>query len=77
MVYKTLVDGIERDATEEEIARIEANKILGLAEEYKNNRASEYPDLRDYLDGIVKSDQAQIQAYIYACLAVKAKYPKV
>lgn len=45
-------------------------------EEYKRLRAAEYPDFRDYLDGIVKGDQAQIQAYIDACLAVKAKYPK-
>jgi len=45
-------------------------------EAYKFKRAAEYPDLRDYLDGIVKGDQAQVQAYIDACLAVKAKYPK-
>lgn len=43
---------------------------------YKAKRALEYPDLRDYLDGIVKNDQAQIQAYINACQSVKAKYPK-
>jgi hypothetical protein len=43
---------------------------------YKSNRAAEYPDFRDYLDGIVKGDQVQVQAYIDACLAVKAKYPK-
>ena len=40
------------------------------------NRANEYPDFKDYLDGIVKSDQAQIDKYIADCLAVKAKYPK-
>lgn len=39
-------------------------------------RANEYPPMADYLDGIVKGDQAQIQAYIDACLAVKTKYPK-
>lgn len=43
---------------------------------YKSNRAAEYPDFHDYLDGIVKGDQVQVQAYIDACLAVKAKYPK-
>jgi hypothetical protein len=43
---------------------------------YAELRAAEYPDYRDYLDGIVKGDQAQVQAYIDACLAVKAKYPK-
>jgi hypothetical protein len=45
-------------------------------EAYKELRAKEYPDFKDYLDGIVKNDQAQIQAYIDACLAVKNKYPK-
>ena len=44
--------------------------------EYKTKRAAEYPDFRDYLDGIVKGDTAQQQAYINACLAVKQKYPK-
>jgi len=44
---------------------------------YAEKRAAEYPDYRDYLDGVVKGDQAQIDAYIAACLAVKAKYPKV
>ena len=45
-------------------------------EAYKYARAREYPDFRDYLDGVVKGDQAQIDAYIAACQAVKAKYPK-
>lgn len=39
-------------------------------------RAAEYPPITDYLDGVVKGDQAQIDAYIAACQAVKAKYPK-
>jgi hypothetical protein len=43
---------------------------------YAEKRAAEYPDYRDYLDGIVKGDQAQIDAYIAACQAVKDKYPK-
>jgi hypothetical protein len=45
-------------------------------EAYKAKRANEYPDFREYLDGIVKGDNAQVQAYIDACLAVKNKYPK-
>lgn len=44
--------------------------------EYQAKRAAEYPPMADYLDGIVKGDQAQVQAYIDACLAIKAKYPK-
>lgn len=43
---------------------------------YAELRAREYPPFTDYLDGLVKGDQAQIDAYIAACLAVKAKYPK-
>ena len=43
---------------------------------YTTKRAIEYPDFRNYLDGIVKNDAKQIQEYIEACLAVKAKYPK-
>jgi Mlc titration factor MtfA (ptsG expression regulator) len=43
---------------------------------YAQSRAAEYPDFRDYLDGVVKGDQAQIDAYVAACLAVKAKYPR-
>jgi hypothetical protein len=43
---------------------------------YQRDRAAEYPPMADYLDGIVKGDQAQVQTYIDACLAVKAKYPK-
>ena len=43
---------------------------------YKYARAAEYPPMTDYLDAIVKNDQAQIDKYIADCLAVKAKYPK-
>ena len=45
-------------------------------EAYKFKRAAEYPPFTDYLDGIVKGDQTQIDKYIADCLAVKAKYPK-
>jgi hypothetical protein len=43
---------------------------------YAQKRAAEYPFFGEYVDGVVKGDQAQIDAYIAACLAVKAKYPK-
>jgi hypothetical protein len=46
------------------------------ATRYQRQRAAEYPPFADYLDGVVKGDQAQIDAYIAACQAVKAKYPK-
>jgi len=43
---------------------------------YAEKRAAEYPPFTDYLDGIAKGDQAQIDKYIADCQAVKAKYPK-
>ena len=43
---------------------------------YQELRAAAYPPASDYLDGIVKGDAAQVQAYVDACLAVKAQYPK-
>jgi hypothetical protein len=57
----------------DEIARLEAEYI---STQYQRNRAAEYPPITDYLDGIVKGDQAQIDKYIADCQAVKAKYPK-
>lgn len=44
--------------------------------EYQRLRKPEYPPVEDYIDGIVKGDQDQVDAYIAACLAVKEKYPK-
>ena len=43
---------------------------------YKYARAREYPNMVDYIDGVVKGDQAQIDKYIADCLAVKARHPK-
>ena len=45
-------------------------------EAYKAKRQAEYPPMTDYLDGIAKGDQAQIDKYIADCQAVKEKYPK-
>ena len=46
------------------------------AHAYIAKRASEYPPITDYIDGVVKGDQVQIDKYIADCLAVKSKYPK-
>jgi hypothetical protein len=56
-----------------EVVRLQAEYE---AKEYQRQRAAEYPPMADYLDAVVKGDQAQIDAYVAACLAVKAKYPK-
>ena len=44
--------------------------------EYQRQRKQEYPPIEEYVDGVVKGDQSQIDEYINKCLAVKAKYPK-
>jgi hypothetical protein len=46
------------------------------AHAYIAKRAAEYPNVTEYLDGVVKGDQAQIDKYIADCQAVKAKFPK-
>ena len=67
----------EEEAEWDAMVAANAVKQVELAKtESQRQRAAEYPPMADYLDGIVKGDQAQVQAYIDACLAVKAKYPK-
>ena len=51
-------------------------KTVTSIPDYRVQRQFEYPPITDYIDGVVKGDQAQIDAYIAACQAVKAKYPK-
>ena len=45
-------------------------------EAYIAKRQAEYPNVIDYIDGVVKGDQAQINKYIADCQAVKSRYPK-
>ncbi len=73
----TIRGDVAYDKDEQEVAYdINAVEALIASEAYKELRAREYPPITDYIDGIVKGDNAQVQAYIDACLAVKAKYPK-
>ncbi len=63
--------------TEEELTQEhERLETEATANAYKQKRLAEYPPHADYLDGIVKGDNVQVQKYIDDCLAVKAKYPK-
>ena len=68
--------GQTKPTKEEWDAEWQRQEELEKLGEYRMQRMIEYPDFREYLDGIVKGDQEQIQAYIDACLAVKEKYPK-
>lgn len=62
-----------KKAVDAEVKRLQAEYDNA---EYQRLRAAEYPSINDYIDGIVKGDQDQVDAYIAACLAVKEKYPK-
>lgn len=66
----------EEAARDVEEAQAAAEQVELAKTAYQGQRSLEYPPIADYLDGIVKGDTAQVQAYVDACLAVKAKYPK-
>jgi len=73
----TVTGDIAYDADGNEVAYDKvAVQAYVNAHAYIAKRASEYPPITDYIDGVVKGDQAQIDKYIADCLAVKAKYPK-
>jgi hypothetical protein len=74
----TVDDGagaFDKDGNKVEIDLAQVNAWVD-PDAYKFARATEYPPITDYIDGVVKGDQAQIDKYIADCLAVKAKYPK-
>jgi hypothetical protein len=73
----TIRGDVAYDKDEQEVT-YDNNAVDALvaSEAYKAKRATEYPPMTDYLDGIVKGDNTQVQAYIDACNAVKNKYPK-
>ena len=70
-------EGGQKKPTQEEVeTEVERLQKEWEDTEYQRLRAKEYPDVKEYLDGLVKGDTEQMQAYINQCLAVKAKYPK-
>ena len=69
--------GVNDESEIDELVQMTVNKTFPvLSSTYQALRQEAYPPITDYLDGIVKGDQAQVQKYIDDCLAVKAKYPK-
>lgn len=66
--------------------RIEGGIVYPPEAPYTEKRIAEYPRYTEYLDAVVKcastdeairaEGEAQLSAYVAACLAVKAKYPK-
>ena len=74
------LEWLDTEQTEPTKAEIDAEIKRLQAEQdalaYQELRAREYPPVTDYLDGIAKADDLQVQKYIDECLAVKLKYPK-
>lgn len=74
---QTPAEGLTAITEQEKDALIlQAQNAVFARMTYKEKRKAEYPPMSDYVDGVVKGDQAQINAYVAACLAIKAKYPK-
>jgi len=64
-----------KNMTEEELQTLlESQRESRMT--YAQKRKAEYPDIYDYIDGVVKDDQEQINKYIADCQAVKDKYSK-
>ncbi len=70
-------DGNPNNITENQIIDKHSELMAEYnSKEYQRKRKEEYPPMEDYLDGIVKNDQTQIDKYIADCKVVKEKYPK-
>lgn len=52
-----------------------ADKQAALTHAVQLARKAEYPPIEDYIDGVVKGDDAQVAAYKARCLEVKKRYP--
>lgn len=69
-------EDIEKPLEEDLLTEASRLQLEYDALEYQRLRKPEYPPVEDYIDGIVKNDQLQVDKYISDCLAVKEKYPK-
>jgi len=69
-------DELEVGIEDDEVVRGWLSEQAEAAKSYSDKRKESYPPATDYLDGVVKGDQGQIDKYIADCLAIKEKYPK-
>ncbi len=83
MARHNMINGVQVPFTPEEETARDAEEKLWAEEQaelaktqYQRDRQPEYPPATDYLDGVVKGDQAQIDKYVSDCLAVKQRFPK-
>ena len=73
ITWKEGTPEISKADIQTEIDRLQAEYD---AQDYARKRKGAYPDIYDYMDGIVKNDQTQIDKYIADSQAVKARYKK-
>tara|TARA_Y100000310_G_scaffold58772_1_gene54103 strand:- start:42 stop:359 length:318 start_codon:yes stop_codon:yes gene_type:complete len=77
--YEELIwkDAEQSKPTEEELnAELIRLQAEYDTQDYARKRKAAYPNIYDYMDGIVKDDQTQINKYIADSQAVKVRYPK-
>ena len=78
-MQKQYVNGELVDLNPNELEGVEQLKIDAVEtakQKWIMRRQMSYPPITDWLDGMVKDDQAQMDKYVADCLAVKDKYPK-
>ena len=78
-MQKQYVNGELVDLNPNELEGVEQLKIDAIEAAKKKwimRRQMAYPPVTDWLDGMVKGDQAQMDKYVADCLAVKDRFPK-
>ena len=76
VIAKWDIDGVPQPSQAELDALGSEADAAEALDKVHQNRKFEYPSIYDYMDGIVKNDQAQIDKYIADSQALKARYPK-
>jgi hypothetical protein len=78
-MQKQYVNGKLVDLNPNELEGVEQLKIDAIEAAKKKwimRRQMAYPPVTDWLDGMVKGDQTQMDKYVADCLAVKDRFPK-
>jgi hypothetical protein len=65
----------DRAAAELPAGDYSADRLAMLTEAVHQERRAAYPPIEDYIDGVVKGDDAQVTAYKAKCLEVKKRHP--
>jgi hypothetical protein len=72
-----LIGITDAEAATQGILNFQRQQEANLAtQDYVRQRLMSYPELGEFIDAWVKSDQEALEEYRQKCLAVKAKYPK-